>query len=311
LYISNDTFLIGTLPTGGNGVALADGTIALLSAKDTNGELEWGIASDYNQLLLSYPSIGCASLMWNVTSPSMAPPTSDRQHIPHVACCLRGGTTYVVPVFPTASEEDTDDSVGEATPLTVFSLDAETDSNYMQSFTAGNMILAPGDSSSRDENASDHSHHHDSEPVLIYGWAGGIVDIYSCELMVNSTNKESSASATRGTACRAMMGHREISILEELVANGSARMLRELLPALQDSDPLLQQPRWVQALEECRRQRSDTSKDDNSAYDDLTVEKLLQPEYTAFRSLLLLMSTNKHTLPPEIPWKSTSNKDKI
>ncbi|CAB9523341.1 expressed unknown protein [Seminavis robusta] len=249
-------------------VALADGTIAMLTAtEDTKeDELRWGVANDYNQLLLPYPAIGCAAVNWDA---SQHPPN----YSPHVACCLRGGSTYLMPFV---NPEDANSEI----PVTVFLLDVETHSRYIHGFTAGNLILSPPPTI-----ASEDQEHNNSltskdgfsvtTPVLVYGWAGGIVDVFSCEL---------NAGAVPGR--RPMITHREESALEDLISNGSYNLLADLMMLLlQDENStdsnLLQQPIWKNASLEFQKHKGEA-----------TVADLLTPEYAATRQLLLHLSTN-------------------
>jgi hypothetical protein len=61
--------------------ALSDGSIAVMRAMITDGSLRWGVDGD--QRVLSFPAIGIAPVTLSTG--------------PHLACCLRGGTVYLVP----------------------------------------------------------------------------------------------------------------------------------------------------------------------------------------------------------------------
>lgn len=220
----------------------------MFSSREMQSELQWGIANDYNQLLLPYPAIGCAAVNWNM-SPTL-------EHKPQVACCLRGGSTYVVPFLPPTGNNET----GETTPVTVFTLDTETHSRYIHGFTAGNLRLPFPDGEEGKPKTL---------PILAYGWAGGIVDLFCCDL--------------KGTTpCRPMIGTREILALGELVDNGSTTMLSKLLSSMDDTDPLLSQPIWRKAFEEFKRQ----------SLDGIAAKDLLLPKFSATQELLLLLSTD-------------------
>ena len=315
LSVATGTLSKTTTTSAGNAVALADGTIAILSAKEevpANGDnktmllLQWGIQNDYHQLLLSYPAIGCAQVQ-----------LQRQMQQTHLACCLRGGTTYLVPIMEDDNDDDNDvadvvvpgESKDPSTKamseplhdITVYTPGSSeiSDSQYVQSFTAGNVIIEndnhrPNQQQQQQQHQQQQHHNHHAKeelevmkaPVLVYGWAGGIVDVYSCEL--RDVKKESHC-------CRSMIGHREVDILQELVNNGSAQMLNELLPALLDTDPLLRQPLWKQALKESlQREQQDTTERN----DHITVDELLQPEWSALCSLLLLISTDTALLSP-------------
>ena len=269
-----------TMPEG-NGAVLPDGTIALVHATENcddgngiiknnnnSGELQWGIANAYNQLLLPFPAVGCAPIYYGTGTKQQQDST------PHIACCLRGGSTYLIPQAE-ACNRDTkmDEEVTDSPPVIVFTFDTETHARFVTDFTAGNLIVSSSNNNKEaslqfkpDETA------RQSIPVLVYGWAGGIIDVYSCELM--ESNKAS---------CRPMITHREVSALEELLRNGSLGLLIQLLSGLVDSDPLLRQSLWRKGRRECRQE----------SFEGVTANDLLLPKFTAVRSLLLLLSATE------------------
>jgi hypothetical protein len=171
--------------------ALSDGTIAVIHATFADGSLRWGVNG--NQIALSFPAIGIASV------------TLSTGH--HVACCLRGGTVYLVP--------DND------SPVTAILAPVERKSStqYLQGFHAGNVLVEGITSSSGDKDLA----------VLVYSGAGGILQVYSCELL-SQTEQD--------------------SVLRELVENGSVKLLREMLCSLSDEDPLLIMDLWNLARDE-------------------------------------------------------------
>ena len=253
----------GSFPEG-HCATLPDGTIALLSAKEEDGDLEWGIASDYDQLLLPYPAVGCASIELG---------TAKQQPLQLAACCLRGGSTYLIP-FPVQLDRANrkNRKMRDDTPIHVFTFETDTHARYVSDFTAGNLLL-----SSFAQKEKPNQTHHNGEttakttaPVLIYAWAGGIVDVYSCELL-----------ETPKPTCRPVMRQQEVSTLEQLISNGSLSLLVQLLSALEDSDPLLRQALWKEARRECRE----------SSMEGVFGKDLLSPKFAAIRSLLLLLSS--------------------
>lgn len=137
-----------------------------------------------NQIALSFPAIGIASVTLSTGS--------------HVACCLRCGTVYLVP------ENDS--------PVTAIlaPVERESSTRYIQGFYAGN-VLVDGSTSFKDL------------PVLVYSGAGGILQVYSCELL-SQTEQD--------------------SVLRELVENGSVKLLQDLLSSLSEEDPLLIMDVW-------------------------------------------------------------------
>lgn len=132
--------------------ALSDGTVARMHASIEEGMLRWGVKKDIDQVVLSFPAIGIAPV-------NLSTGTS-------VACCLRGGTVYLVPE-------------GEhLQPITVIlgpvNKDQESSIHYLQGFTAGNVCVGgiPG------------------LAVLVFASAGGTLQVFSCALLTQ-TEEES------------------------------------------------------------------------------------------------------------------------
>jgi hypothetical protein len=198
----------------GFAVALADGTIGLVSATlaehssssssdserdendnshnngSNNSRLDWGIS---HQLLLSYPCIGLGKV--------------DLQSTPHAVCALRGGTVYLLPLLGTGGTNDHGMSPSPPPPLTVImypdDLDTDTVMQHLQSFAAG-MIVSDKDSSDVSETRSTRL------PLLFFTWPGGVIDVYSCHLLRSDAQVN-------------------LFALDELLANGSAESLKSLL----------------------------------------------------------------------------------
>jgi len=192
-----------------------------------NDSLKWGVPNDSDQVVLSYPAIGLA--------------TVDLSTGTHITCCLRGGTVYLVP------ESD------ELQPITVILSQVDTEveppMKYLQGFTAGN-VRVDGIKSSADKELA----------VLVYSLAGGILKVYACELLAPTE---------------------EDSVLLELVKNGSAQFLRDLLFSVEDDDPLLS------ASEAWKRSREEVMQADDGA---LTAETLRSPSFIHTRQVLMELS---------------------
>jgi hypothetical protein len=134
---------------------LSDGTAAIWHAKveqnDEKLSLSWGVQEDVNQALLQYPAIGLGTV-----------------HLasgPHLACSLRGGTTYLLPL---ASESNAPTDA----PVFLFPEkdDEEDDSKvlrYIHGFAAGNLVTNEGDT---------------TLPVLVYVGEGGLMEVYACDI---------------------------------------------------------------------------------------------------------------------------------
>jgi len=103
----------------------------------------------------------------------------------HVACCLRGGTIYLVPVV-----EGTDprkDIVMYATPVDLADCGAV---RYVQNFAAG---LAQVTSWQDDDNSSS------MKCAALIGWPGGKIDVYEMNTEEPGNNMLLDNLAERGT----------------------------------------------------------------------------------------------------------------
>jgi hypothetical protein len=225
--------------------ALADGTVLVLSAHlSEEKSLVWGVSSLSDQLVLSYPAIGAGRVQYRSRQ--------DQSAVPHVACCLRGGTTYLVPIrdsFASAREnKDPEDLLAIALPHDV---DVDTSYRYVQAFAAGDLA---GQTSVGG-----------TLPVLLYAMPGGIMEIYSCELLP----KKKSSNA-------------EELLLGQLVANGSATILKTLLLTLDKDELEKLGGGWAAAQEEVLACAETTQ---------LTPRDICSDRLKAFRAVLVLLSS--------------------
>ena len=219
---------------------LSDGTAAVLrtiaSRKDGKLSLSWGIRDDIHQCLLQYPAIGMGELCL----------ASGR----HIACCLRGGTTYLLPLV---SQSDSPSDV----PVFLFPRkDIEDDDDepliYLHGFTAGNLKMT-------DEDIS--------LPVLVYAGEGGLMEVYSCDLLARDCTL-----AAQLHLC-----------IEEMQQNGSIELLLDVLRSIKEGDPLLE-------IEEWKRAHSETTQASNKGIDANSVV-MDTDKFPAIRSLALQLAT--------------------
>jgi hypothetical protein len=231
-------------------VGLSDGTVALISTSTTTSSppesdndttsLAWGIDSHtQDQMLFSYPCIGMGVVELNM----------DGSSLPHVACALRGGSVYMVPL---ARE------IAHTFPLRVFSYPAEPDSDapamYLQSFTACTVPTPRKGSIPYFSQAQ--------IPLVFFSWPGGIVEIYSCELLQK---------------------HPTLVALHDMMTNDTAKELIELILTM--DAPL--HDAWQAARHEIIDQGRDS----------LTLDSLCGPSWNAFRELLLQLAVPTASLP--------------
>jgi hypothetical protein len=240
---------------------LADGTVGIATAsmrpssRDTDeGEaVSWGIARRSDQLLLSYPAIGLGTV--TLRSPPSGSAASSEAH--YLACCLRGGTVYLVDLLPTLG--DSDDSLPRRQlKVIAYPKDLDVDSSavqQVQGFVAANI-------NSRGAWCAE------SVPVLVYAWPGGILDVYACELQAR-------------TGCPRRL-------LEQLVENGSAQLLRELLMESTDESLASRGELWCSAKVEVHTMfPPSTTSDDLETPRTITAEDLGSNKLRSFRAMLL------------------------
>ena len=206
--------------------ALSDGTIARMSAKFEDDTLLWGVCNDLDQVIISYPAIGLVPVDLRIGT--------------HIACCLRGGTVYLIPQSDTL----------EPIKVILGPIDAEHQPSvqYLQGFTAGN-ISVNGITSTTDKEV----------PVLIYSSDGGILKVYAC-LLLSQTEQD--------------------CVLQELVNNGSAQLLREFLCSLEDDNPQLRSDIWKKSRHEMMQTNDET----------LSFETLCSSSFVHTRKVLMDLS---------------------
>lgn len=255
-------------------VGLSDGTVGILSAalhsntndgeSNSNGAIfSWGIEKGVDQLLLSYPCIG----MGAVTS-DLHREDNHNNHpnqgggVPHVAFCLRGGTTYLIPIIQNA--EPPDNKATRPSSITVVSyphdIDSDTTVQHLHGFRAGNLRYLRGKEHGGQSSKS-------SVPAFFYSWGGGIVDVYSCQTMTTKHEIDS------------------IATLEEMVENGSANLLKNLLTSLDNSNLSLYDSTWQAAHDELDRLSPIATTRESISLDDILSDRLQN-----FRTVLLQLA---------------------
>lgn len=208
--------------------ALSDGNIARLRAAVEDGTLSWGVHNDCDQVVLSYPAIGIAPVKLSTGT--------------HIACCLRGGTVYLVP--------DSEHLEPISVILAPVDTEQETCTHYIQGFTAGNVIV----------DGLEQTVGNDDLAVLVFSTAGGILEVYACSLL-SQTEQDST--------------------LLELVENGPAELLRDLLCLVEEDDPLLVSDAWKKSRDELMLVAKN---------DSLTAEMLRSSSFTHTRTVLMKLS---------------------
>ena len=221
--------------------AATDGTVSISHCL-SNGS--WGIVEDDNQILLHQKCAGIGAIdygsmvYWQSISNSTL--TVARRYI---ACCLRGGTIYLVPVIEHNHHRFQDTTfVHEKSrnDITMFALPVDPTGEddgvvrYVQNFasgiaqvmhwkeetcTAGSILWG---------NVSDFS----LKSVAMVGWPGGHIDVY--EVFPSAMIDDD-------------------VILEQLVDRGIVTKLVERILSIDKSHSLLSSDSWRRAWEECNK----------------------------------------------------------
>lgn len=192
---------VESLPPHQAAVTLADGTVVVLSCHDGGA---WGVDQQYS---LPYPAMGIGRMRIDQTT--------------FLVCCLRGSSTYLIPLFvnDTASHEGDADDCVKPTNLVLFprasafslphDIEEDLTHRYVQSFTAGHIVLSPCCIPFLATNANSGCH---EIPILVYAWPSGVITVYSCDLghALHPSNPNE-------------------ALLRELFNDGSAELLRNAL----------------------------------------------------------------------------------
>jgi hypothetical protein len=143
-------------------------------------------------------------------------------------------------------------------------VDSDSSSQFVQGFTAGNLRVRHDDGSVVRMD------------VLVYSWAGGIIDINACHLFKNVQSKKSSKNPVE-------IGLAEKLVLQEMIDNGTFSMLCNLLQRMADSDEQLDDPLWKDARDEYHA--------NPSPFDSCSLETVCSESFGALRPLLLSLAS--------------------
>jgi hypothetical protein len=222
------------------GVALPDGTVAVFSSSPTMADAV-GIVAEDDQALLSYPAVGCGEV--SICG-------SDGRQDTYLACCLRGGTCYLLPMGGDGDndkkrqEEDDDDEDDGPSIISAFHFPHDVpselpDTCYVQGLTAGNLFLGSN---------------RKPQPVLVYAWSGGIVDVCACGLIPARKSCEGEKEMPQNDSEdheAPFVPRAERGALEVMSDNGSLSLLFQILAELRKDSkhPLLHEEEWRNVLQ--------------------------------------------------------------
>lgn len=184
--------------------AASDGTVAISHCLE---EGSWGITDENNQIMLFQKCIGLGTIK------------SGNER--YLACCLRGGTIYLVPVVVEGT--DRKDIIMYATPVDSADSGAV---RYVHNFTAG-VAQVKSWQDKRDKDGSSSM-----KCVAMIGWSGGKIDVYE----MNTVN----------TRCNLM--------LDKLTERGTLTKFVEMIRNMDETHHQLQSSLlWKQAWDECMK----------------------------------------------------------
>ncbi|GAX14552.1 hypothetical protein FisN_6Lh330 [Fistulifera solaris] len=215
---------------------LAEGSMLFITTNMVDGEFEWCIRATHDQFLLSFPAIGAGCSLQ----------TSGEDVLPNVVCCLRGGTSYLIPCISADKGEQSD-----VIHTMTYPNDIDTDNppHRVDYFSAGVLHYS----------ADDRKFTKSSIPIMVYCWSGGIIDVYSSELL---QEKKTYWNA----------------LFAELLSNGTAALLREHLLSLNAETLALREEVWRLACEEVNKMKSS---------EPILLSDLVSTRLRAFRSILI------------------------
>ncbi len=215
---------------------LAEGSVLFITTNLVDDDFGWGIRANHDQLLLSFPAIGAGCSLQ----------TTGGDAVPNIVCCLRGGTSYLVPCL---SEDKGENSNLIHTITYPHDIDTDNPPHRVDYFSAGVLHYS----------ADDHKFTKSSIPILVYCWPGGIIDVYSSELL---QKKKTFSNA----------------LLAELLSDGTVELLREHLLSLNVETLTLREEAWRLAYEEASK---------INASEPILLSDLLSSRLRAFLSLLV------------------------
>ena len=188
-------------------MALADGSVGVLNTfppSASSSTVGWGLTSDSLQATLQYPAIGLGEL--------------ELDGNPHLACCLRGGTVYCLPLLRSSKQHNY--------PAFVPPADDEEDFSFIHGFAAGNVYF---------EDSEDRSSSFiNKKPVILYAGDGGMIEVYLCGLQIQRNLD---------------VVHQ--STLQKMADNGTIQLFLNGIKAMKHGDRLLKHETWSLAHEEC------------------------------------------------------------
>ncbi|GAX22082.1 hypothetical protein FisN_6Hh330 [Fistulifera solaris] len=215
---------------------LAEGSVLFITTNLVDGEFEWGIRGTHDQFLMSFPAIGAGCSIQ----------TSGEDAVPNIVCCLRGGTSFLIPRIPENKGKKTD-----LIHTITYPHDIDTDNppHRVDYFSAG-ILHYLGD---------DGLFTKSSIPIMVYCWPGGIIDVYSSELLQE-----------KKTYFRVLFA--------ELLSDGTVEVLREHLLSLTAETLAMRKETWRSACEEVQKLNSS---------EPILLSDLVSGRLRAFRSLLV------------------------
>ena len=210
-------------------ISISGGTVAIAdTVKQPDGSFGWGIANSFNQIFLAGTSVGIGFLGGEGLS--------DISH--HAVFCMQGGAVVVAPVV-SPKRSSSDYSLAGQVFSYHFPFEAEGDSDdavrFLHGFSAGNLCL-------------NYKGTERNQSVLAFSWAGGVVDLYACDLPQVSSFVDESILAPKD------------AILDSLLDSGSDLVLAlvKQVQGMSGRESILDDDLWRLAWNDCKVYCNDT-----------------------------------------------------
>lgn len=190
--------------------AASDGTVAISHCLEDGS---WGVTDENNQVLFCHKVVGLGTI------------ASGQER--YLACCLRGGTMYLLPVVE--GRKSRTDIIMYATP--VDSTDFGT-VRYVHGFAAGLAQVKHWN------NVKDDKSGYNTKCTAMVAWSGGKIDVYEFDTGESRDDH---------------------LLLQQLAEKGTISKIVEMMLTMEESQCPLQMPSalWKQAWEECKQAKED------------------------------------------------------
>lgn len=190
--------------------AASDGTVAISHCSEDGS---WGVTDENNQVLFCHKVVGIGTI------------ANGQER--YLACCLRGGTMYLLPVAENSKSRK--DIIMYATPVDPTDFGTV---RYVHGFAAGMAQVKPWN------NIKDDKSGYNTKCTAMVAWSGGKMDVY--ELDTGESRDDH-------------------LLLQKFAEKGTISKIVEMMLTMEEDHRHLQTSSalWKQAWEECKQAKED------------------------------------------------------